>query len=67
MWELARNNQPPLSGHKSNRFWSNNFAVSSGQLSNSLTKSSAVLANAGVTFEQQLGLITARNRGFEKC
>lgn len=38
---------------------SNNFAVSSGQLSNSLTKSSAVLANAGVTFEQQLGLITS--------
>ena len=38
---------------------SNNFAVSSGQLSNSLTKSSAVLANAGVTFEEQLGLITS--------
>lgn len=38
---------------------SNSFAVSSGDLSNSLTKSSAVLANAGVSFEQQLGLITA--------
>lgn len=38
---------------------SNNFAVSSGELSNSLTKSSAVLANAGVTFEKQLGLITS--------
>lgn len=38
---------------------SNNFAVSSGDLSNSLTKSSAVLANAGVTFEEQIGLITA--------
>lgn len=38
---------------------SNNFAVSSGDLSDSLTKSSAVLANAGVTFEEQLGLITA--------
>ncbi len=38
---------------------SNNYAVSSGQLSNSLTKSSAVLANANVTFEEQLGLITA--------
>lgn len=38
---------------------SNNFAVSSGDLSNSLTKSSAVLANAGVTFEEQLGLITS--------
>ena len=38
---------------------SNNFAVSSGELSNSLTKSSAVLANAGVTFEEQLGLITS--------
>lgn len=38
---------------------SNNFAISSGDLSNSLTKSSAVLANAGVTFEEQLGLITS--------
>lgn len=38
---------------------SNNYAVSSGELSNSLTKSSAVLANANVTFEEQLGLITA--------
>lgn len=38
---------------------SNNFAVSSGELSNSLTRSSAVLANAGVTFEEQLGLITS--------
>lgn len=38
---------------------SNNFAVSSGDLSNSLTKSSAVLANAGVTFEEQIGLITS--------
>lgn len=38
---------------------SNNFAVSSGDLSDSLTRSSAVLANAGVTFEEQLGLITA--------
>ncbi|MBO7695905.1 MAG: phage tail tape measure protein [Methanobrevibacter sp.] len=38
---------------------SNNFAISSGQLSDSLTKSSAVLANAGVTFEEQLALITA--------
>ena len=38
---------------------SNNYAISSGQLSDSLTKSSAVLANAGVTFEQQLALITA--------
>ncbi|MBO7693840.1 MAG: phage tail tape measure protein [Methanobrevibacter sp.] len=46
---------------------SNNFAVSSGQLSNSLTKSSAVLGNAGVKFEEQLGLITARNRNIKKC
>lgn len=38
---------------------SNNFAVSSGDLSSSLTKSSAVLANAGATYEEQLGLITA--------
>ena len=38
---------------------SNSFAISSGQLSDSLTKSSSVLANAGVTFEQQLALITA--------
>lgn len=38
---------------------SNNYAISSGDLSDSLAKSSAVLANAGVTFEEQLGLITA--------
>ena len=38
---------------------SNNYAISSGALSDSLAKSSAVLANAGVTFEEQLGLITA--------
>ena len=38
---------------------SNNFAISSGDLSDSLAKSSAVLANAGVTYEEMLGLITA--------
>ena len=59
MWELAKNNQPPQYVVIKVTEWSNSFAVSSGDLSNSLTKSSAVLANAGVSFEQQLGLITA--------
>lgn len=38
---------------------SNRFAVSSADLANNLGRSSAVLANSGVTLEKSLGLITA--------
>ena len=38
---------------------SNNFAVSSADIANNLGKSSAVMANAGNTFEQMIGLMTA--------
>ena len=37
---------------------SNNYAISSGQLSDSLSRSAAVLANTGTTYEQMLGLVT---------
>ena len=38
---------------------SNNFAVSSADIANNLGKSSAVMANAGNSYEQMIGLLTA--------